>query len=247
MSYLDLRERFIDYANDDAAAMKAAMDGRSAETWTSLPGIIKSVNFGAITCEVQPTIQSVVIVNGERQNTSLPQLLDVPVVYPHGGGYSLTFPLGANNAEDEVLTIFSARCIDNWWQHGGVQPQFEQRMHDLSDGFAIPGPYSQKNKISNVSTTTAQFRSDDGDLFVELDLPNKKVRTVTPQTEIVQDDNAKKITMTAGSTQIIQDGTANRITLTAGTTTLVIDGNAGTITTTGQSAFDVTAPIINLN
>lgn len=92
-------------------------------------------------------------------------LVDVPVIFPSAGGFALTFPLLAG---DEVLVMFSARCIDGWWQNSGVQPQAEFRMHDLSDGFAIPGPKSLPKVIPNISTDSVQLRTLDGTAYVEI-------------------------------------------------------------------------------
>jgi hypothetical protein len=78
----------------------------------------------------------------------------------------MTFPVKDG---DEGLVVFASRCIDKWWRDGGVQEQTEYRMHDLSDGFAIPGFRSQKRTLDNVSTTAVQLRSDDGKKYVELD------------------------------------------------------------------------------
>jgi phage baseplate assembly protein V len=53
-------------------------------------------------------------------------------------------------------------------------------MHDLSDGFALPGPFSQATKISGISTSKAQLRSNDGSTFVELDPAGKIVNVTAP-------------------------------------------------------------------
>jgi hypothetical protein len=58
--------------------------------------------------------------------------------------------------------------------------QAELRMHDLSDGFAILGPFSQATKISGVSTSTTQLRSDDGQTYVDLDPAGKVVKVKAP-------------------------------------------------------------------
>ncbi|MGC8050122.1 Gp138 family membrane-puncturing spike protein, partial [Salmonella enterica] len=78
---------------------------------------------------------------------------------------SMTFPVAQG---DECLVVFASRCIDSWWQSGGIQEQAELRMHDLSDGFAILGFRSQPRALSNISTTSAQLRSDDGATFIDL-------------------------------------------------------------------------------
>jgi hypothetical protein len=148
-------------------ALKAALDGRQARIWTALPGTVETFDPEAVTVEAQPAVKGVV---HHRDATSeavdLPRLVDVPVVFPRGGGVTLTFPVTTG---DECLIVFASRCIDGWWQSGGSQLAPELRMHDLSDGFAIIGPQSQPNRISGISTDTAQLRTDDGKAYIELD------------------------------------------------------------------------------
>jgi hypothetical protein len=144
----------------------AALRGLQASLWTALPGIIQSFNAQALTCTVQPTIRGLFTTqSGQQFWVPLPVLVDVPVVYPGGGGFVATFPVQAG---DEALVVFSSRCIDLWWKNGGVQNQAELRMHDLGDGFAFIGPRSQANLIPSISATTAQLRSMDGSTFVEI-------------------------------------------------------------------------------
>jgi hypothetical protein len=119
-----------------------------------------------MTCTVQPSIQEIVIDNrGNQKPINLPLLLDVPLVFPSGGGFSVTFPMAIN---DEVLILFSARCIDAWWQNGGIQQASESRMHDLSDAFAIPGPKSLPNALGSISSTKLQIRNDAGTVYFQI-------------------------------------------------------------------------------
>jgi phage baseplate assembly protein gpV len=64
----------------------------------------------------------------------------------------------------------------------------EARMHDLSDGFVIPGPWSQPNVPSDVSTTAAQLRSNDGNTFIELDPDAHTVTITAPQGATINAD-----------------------------------------------------------
>lgn len=139
------------------------LDGRQACIWTAMPGIVQSVSLSTMTCEVQPAIQGrIENENGSIEIKALPLLLDVPIVFPSAGGFNLTFPIAA---DDEVLVVIASRCIDAWWQLGGVQRPMELRMHDLSDGFAIPGPKSQPNVISGISSSKVQLRNDAGTVY----------------------------------------------------------------------------------
>jgi hypothetical protein len=160
------------------------MHGFGSGMWGAIPGIVESFDAVNLTVVVQPAIQGVVESPGKNgavvsKFVNLPLLVDVPVYFPRGGGCTLTFPIYPGGG-DECLVIFSSRCIDAWWQSGGVQPPYEPRMHSQSDGFALIGPFSQATKISNVSTTAVQLRSDDGSTYVELDPAGQIVNIVAP-------------------------------------------------------------------
>jgi hypothetical protein len=171
---LDVRERW----DDPEEALRVAMDGLKSGLWTSMPGIVQSFNAGAVTATVQIAIKGVVHApDGGAQFVNMPLLVDVPVHFPRGGGCTLTFPVAKN---DECLVVFAARCIDGWWQSGGIQAPAEQRIHDLSDGFAFVGFFSQATKISGISTTTAQLRSNDGATYVEVNPSSQIVNVVAP-------------------------------------------------------------------
>lgn len=132
----------------------------------AMPGVIQSFNPEDITCVVQPSLMGQDTGSDNNKESNPLQLLtDVPVVFPRGGGCTLTFPVSPG---DECLIIFADRCIDFWWQSGGVQEPVSNRMHSLSDAFVIVGPRSQAKKISGISASAAQLRTDDGAAFVEV-------------------------------------------------------------------------------
>ncbi|GGA34063.1 Gp138 family membrane-puncturing spike protein [Hafnia psychrotolerans] len=158
----------------DAALAKTI----SANLRVAMPGIIQSFDPDAVTCVVQPAIAGAETdKSGNIQSSPLPLLLDVPVVFQRGGGVTMTFPVKAG---DECLVIISDRCIDFWWQSGGVQEPVDTRQHDLSDAFAIVGPQSQAQKISGISTNSAQMRSDDGSTYFELNPATQTINIVAP-------------------------------------------------------------------
>ncbi|EOU3077105.1 TPA: Gp138 family membrane-puncturing spike protein [Yersinia enterocolitica] len=157
---------------------QAIADSIATQLRVAMPGIIQSFDADTVTCTVLPAIKGNDSgVSGDRESADLPLLVDVPVIFPRGGGCTLTFPIKAG---DECLLIFSDRCIDFWWQNGGVQEPVDSRQHDLSDAFAIIGPQSQAKKISGISTSAAQFRSDDGSTYFEINPTTKKIKIVAP-------------------------------------------------------------------
>lgn len=183
--------------NDNEEAQRLILDGRQVGIWTALPGIVQAVDFTKMVCEVQPAIQATIEdQNGILTAVNLPKLINVPIVFPSAGGFTFTLPLKIN---DEVLVIWACRCIDAWWQSGGFENQaMEARMHDLSDGFAIPGPKSLPHVLSGISTTGAQLRNDAGTTYVELS-GDGKIKLVSPEGIFVTGNLVVSGEVTAGT------------------------------------------------
>lgn len=170
---MDPRERFESIQE----LILAALAGWQQEMWTALPCIVQSFDATTQSITAQPTTNVLVknfpdaTIQGQvtPDKTGIwvtpPLLLDVPVLFPNGGGYTLTFPIAEG---DEALVVFSSRCIDSWWSLGTVSNPTELRSHDLSDGMAIVGLRSKPRFLSGVSTTSTQLRSDDQQTVIDL-------------------------------------------------------------------------------
>lgn len=228
--------------NDPEEALRLALDGRQSSIYTSMPGIVISVNLAKMTCEVQIAIQGIIQnEDGTEKNVPLPPLLDVPIVFPSCGNFIITMPLAAG---DEVLVCFASRCIDSWWQNGGVGVPLEARMHDLSDGFAIPGPRSSPNVVSGISSTGLQIRNKDGTTFIEI-ASDGKIKLVSPS-EIDVTAPLVKVTGAMVVTGAVTTGALTAATLaTSGGGSATIAGN---MNVTGDvTAAEVTAGSIALS
>lgn len=144
---------------------------RMGEKWgtdlrVALPCIVDSFDPVSQTITAQPAIKERIIDQGGNISmVDIPLLLDVPIVLPRAGGYALTFPIAKG---DECLVVFGDMCMDAWWAQGGAQMQSEQRRHDLSDGFAIMGVWSQPRILANYSNTMVQLRTDNGSQRIEI-------------------------------------------------------------------------------
>ena len=186
------REERLD---DQELGIREALDTQQSKMWTAIPAIVVDVDLDAQTLSAQPSIQAVVRdKENNSANVTLPVLINVPIIFPRGGGFALTLPVASG---DEVLVVFSCRCIDSWWQSGGIGAQVEQRMHDLSDGFAILSPTSQPKKLSGVSSDSVQIRNSSGETYVEIDATGKINLISSTEIEVT----APTITLN-GSTEI---------------------------------------------
>lgn len=174
---MDQRER----SQDLDEVLRTVLDGRQSKIQTALPGIIQSFDPATMTCVVAPAVKGKLADKDDNVSlVALPLLLDCPCQFPSGGGVTLTFPVAAG---DECLVVFASRSIDSWHQSGGIQAPVEARMHDLSDGFVMLGFRSTPRVLSGISTTTAQLRSDDGLVYIEVD-PASHLVTVLGQVQI---------------------------------------------------------------
>ncbi len=172
-------------SNADLLAILKKQTGMSLRC--AMPGIIESFNTSEQTVSVYVAIRELIDTYGNLSWQDIPVLVDVPIVLPRAGGYVLTMPI---NKGDECLVIFADTCIDGWWQSGGIQNQVEIRRHDLSDGIAIIGLWSQPKVIPDYSMSGAQLRSINGSASI----------TLTDDEIILSADSIK---ITAGGNTII--------------------------------------------
>lgn len=245
---MDRRQRFADVVEQ----FRSAFEGMQSEIQTAAVGTIESYDADALTCTVQPGIMAQVTAqDGARSWVELPLLLDCPVQFPAGGGFTLTFPLTQG---DECLVVFSGRCLDNWFAQTGEQgpsgltwTQAELRMHDLSDGCVIPG-IRNKNRASQLdaSTTDVQLRSDAGTAVISI-RENSDIYIHSDVNVIVDADGdvtvqaEGDITATAGGNLLAQ-ATGNAEVEAGGTLILV----GTTAITAAAPIISLTAPVINL-
>ena len=205
-----------------------------------IPGIVESYDAAQQTVNVRVAVRECLIdAAGQEKWTEIPLLLDVPMVFPRAGGYVLTLPITRG---DEVLVCFGDACIDAWWQSGGVQNQIDTRRHDLSDAFAIPGPWSQPRRVSNYSTNSCQLRNEAGDAYFEI-IGN--VINIKAAGGIHIDSGSEFTAESAGNTEIHSNSALNmssvsrssfsgsHITIGSGGNTVIDDRNFLTHTHSG--------------
>lgn len=191
---MDRKERFF----DPTGAMLEALTGWQAGIWTAMPAKLISFDSADLTCSAQITIQmQIQQPDGSYRWETIAPLIKCPVVLPGGGGCVITLPLKPG---DEVLVVFASRCIDSWWQSGQIGPQVELRLHDLSDGFAIPGPRSVPKAIANYNEDAIEIRNEAGTLAVTID-PVASMITMKGNV-IVQGNLAVTGTMTNDGTNV---------------------------------------------
>jgi hypothetical protein len=148
-------------AADTDEAIRRNNDHVKQSLRVALPAQVVSFDSDKQTIVAQPTIREKVInkETGTVEWIQLPQLVDVPVIFPGADNYVITFE---PKAGDEVLLVFMDMCMDSWWFSGGVQNWNDRRRHDLSDAVALLGFRSRPNKIPDFKTDGMQIRQLEG-------------------------------------------------------------------------------------
>ena len=129
---------------------------------TALPA--KVVSFDQANQTVTLAIQ-IKMQLADGTGADIPPLVDVPVSFPRGGGFAVTFPLKAG---DEGMAIFSERCIDGWWRNGSASAPLDFRLHDLSDAMFIPGICSVPKAIGEFFTDGLSMQTLDGSTYIRI-------------------------------------------------------------------------------
>jgi len=142
--------------------------------YTAMPAAITSV----ASLETEQVISVKPLVKNEYEDgviLNLPDVLNVPVVFPAGGGGLLSFPLKVGN---QVLLVFSMRSISEYLNavdgHDKAYLPDTARNHDLSDAIAIPSMFGKNNNLGpdpdhvelKFAGSSVKLK-DDGDVTVD--------------------------------------------------------------------------------
>jgi len=136
--------------------VQTAIDSALKELHTCLPAVVTDFDESTQLIECQPTIKRKLA--GELVN--LPLLVGVPYRCFKSTTFSITIPIEVG---DHVMVLFAERSIDTWLTEGGIQNPFDIRKHTLSDAFAIPMMYHQKDLIPDFDPDNLEIKNNDGD------------------------------------------------------------------------------------
>lgn len=191
-------------------AVRAAIIKELSQIHTCLPGRIETYDYTVQQASVTPLIKKR-FKNGDI--LSMPIIENVPVVWPRGGGASLTFPLVQG---DGVLLVFSERSMDNWLSVGDEAEPGGPAMFDLSDAIAVPGlnPFS----VESLAASEDSIQIIYNDAFISIDT-----------------EGAITVDNGSGSVSIASDGV---IDIDNGSGTISIDGSGQVNINSGNLTVD---------
>lgn len=151
-------------------AVNNLIDNKMRSINTASVGIIEKFDPDTQTATIQIAIDRVIQTETADavifETQSNPLLVNVPVMFPGGGDWFLTFPVKKG---DECLLIASQRSIDNWKKSGGRQdPSNFRRFLSIKDSIAIVGLNSKASAISSFNGNEPELRNRDGDIAIRM-------------------------------------------------------------------------------
>lgn len=173
----------------------------------------------------------------------IPDVLDVPVMFPSAGGGIMSFPIKVG---DTVLLCFSDRGIEDWKHSDGAKPTYTPlgtQHNAIVDAIAIPGLYPMENNLGpDPDDVVIKFKGsnitikESGD--IELSTGSDLKATVGGNATL---DVTGNVTETVGGD--LTSSVTGSTNITSGPLVANVTGVAS-IESTG--ALTITAPTINL-
>lgn len=126
-----------DFVPSLADLITAAIEAHSADVHVAMPGTVSEYYPETQTADVQPVFTKTFYdEDGVKHTEQIPSIHNVPIAFPSGGPFAITWPLSKG---DPVLLVFADRNIGEWQETGNAGDPGDARTHELSGAFAIPG------------------------------------------------------------------------------------------------------------
>ena len=140
-----------------------AINYRQAELRVCMPGTVITYYAATQTADIQPPVWTAIPASGTVQidgsvteggtiQDQLPILFNIPVEFPRGGGYAITFPLVPG---DTGMLEFPDFSIDLWRSSGLDGPSQDLRTHSIGSAVFRPGLSCSLVPIAGAPATTA--------------------------------------------------------------------------------------------
>lgn len=143
-----------------AEVVRVAIRASLADVHTAIPARVVKYDVTRQMVSVQPVIKVAHITEDDKRAVeSLPQIVNVPVQFPSGGGYRITFPMKEG---DTGLVLFSEASLDIWLSKGGDVDPADDRRFSLADAVFVPGVRDFAHALKSAADDRMTMGKDDG-------------------------------------------------------------------------------------
>jgi hypothetical protein len=165
-------------------------DQATANTRTSIPGVIESYDSSDQTCTVKPSINTPIkdSETGEVIYDEPPIIPNCPVAWSSSADTSITWPISDG---DTCMIVFSEKSIDGWMEQGGdnIDP-VDLRQHDTSDAIVFPvlRPAAEPLDSDSVDDNAMVIKAKNGtEIHLGSSSPGKEVALAQDTKDTVND------------------------------------------------------------
>lgn len=128
-------------------ALEIFHNANRADLHVALPGQVESYDAAKQVADVKPMVKRVSRDQDDvRTVDAMPTLSAVPVAFPRGGGYLMTFPL---NPGDTGLLVFAERDIGAWRASAQDSDPSDEGLHTLAGAVFYPGLHTEAGALSS--------------------------------------------------------------------------------------------------
>ena len=192
---LAIKYNEIEYKNFEQA-LGFVFNQQFKKLYTCLPGIVQFYDETTKRAQVLPAIQRTFT---DGSSISMPILVDVPIIFPSGGGFTITMPITNG---DSVLIMFSQRGITEFKKYFDESLPDIDSLLSIQDAIAIPG-FGALSISPNLSDG-ANMQTEDGTNSVSVN--NNKVELKLGANTLDIDNTA--MTATIGGATLVLNATS---------------------------------------
>lgn len=136
-----------------AEILRRAIESRLGDLYTAGVGEIQAYYPDTQTADIAPVVRRPLPTEDDViVYEDLPILPNVPVLFPRGGAYSITWPLVKGDFCDLLIQTYS---FAQWRQSGETSDAGDIRPHHLGNAIAIPGLAPNANPIDPAQASAA--------------------------------------------------------------------------------------------
>lgn len=155
----------IENINTLTSVVKQAIENKTAEIHTALPGQIVSYDASTQTADIQLLIKRKFFDSSVKAQT-LPVIPNVPVKHPRTIDAFIHLPIKKG---DFVELIFQERSIDKYLASGQIVDPEDFRKHDFRDAIAHLGYYPIDNTFEVTNPDAIEITNKDGKFTITND------------------------------------------------------------------------------